>query len=190
MSKISDPDLEHINNIRHGDDSAFSALFRQYYEQLYYFASRFLKDSQTSENIVQDVFVKLWEQREKLEISTNVKSYLYTSVKNHSLNYLKRESRLFSIDDQLNLAEEKSISTEDDYIKDESFRAVHKAIDELPEKCRQIYLMKRYDDLSYNEISEILGISINTIKTQMKRALKALSEKLVYLKYLVLFFRL
>ena len=155
---------------------------------MYLFAGRFVRDPQSAENIVQDVFVILWEKRDKLVIATNVKSYLLTAVKNHCLNYIKREKRLLTLDEQFDIIKDNSNSPEEEYIKDESFLSVQKAIDELPEKCRRIYLMKRYDDLSYNEISEILGITENTIKTQMKRAIKSLSQKLAHLKMVILFF--
>ncbi len=68
------------------------------------------------------------------------------------------------------------------------YNAVHKAIDNLPDQCRKIYLMKKYDDLSYNEIAEILGVSINTVKTQMKRAMKSLLKQLAYLRTIILIF--
>ena len=83
---------------------------------------------------------------------------------------------------------EKSESPEEDLIKNDMYRAVHKAIDNLPDQCRKIYLMKKYDELSYNEITEILGISINTVKTQMKRAIKSLLNNLSYLR--IIFFYL
>lgn len=173
--------------MREGDEDAFSDLFREYYKQLYLFAVRFVKDPATAENIVQDVFVIMWEQRNKINISSNVKSYLYTSVKNHSLNYIKRESRLLTIDEQLDMVKDKMDSPEESFISNESYIAIHKAIEQLPEKCRRIYVMKRYDELSYEEIGEILGISVNTVKTQMKRAIKKLKEKLSFLNYMILF---
>jgi RNA polymerase sigma-70 factor (ECF subfamily) len=89
-------DLEYLEKIHLGDTNAFSVLFRKYYEPLYQFAGRLVKDTQIAENIVQDVFVKMWINRENWHIKTSVKSYLYTAVKNSSLNYLKREKRITS----------------------------------------------------------------------------------------------
>jgi len=177
-----------IDNFRIGNEEEFSTLFRKYYEQLYMFAGHFVKDPQSAENIVQDVFVKLWIDRKKIIIRSNVKSYLYTSVKNLSLNFIKREGRLLSINEQLETIGENSSNPEAEYIKNESYISINKAIEELPEKCRRIYKMKRYDDLSYAEIAEILGISINTIKTQMKRAIKSLNKKLIHLKTIIIIF--
>ncbi len=133
------------------------------------------------------MFVKLWINKNKIKIKHNVKSYLYTAVKNHSLNYIKQEKLFVSIDDDLKVAETQAVSPEEDLIKKNLYEAVHKAIGNLPDQCQRIYLMKKYDNLSYKEIAEILGISINTVKTQMKRALKSLFEKLAYLRVIIVF---
>ena len=84
-------DLHLLNLLRRNDEEAFTALFRKYYEPLYRFVLRFVRDPQIGENLVQDVFVKLWETRESIRIRSNVRAYLYTAVRNHALNYLRRE---------------------------------------------------------------------------------------------------
>lgn len=134
------------------------------------------------------MFVKLWINKNKIKIKHSVKSYLYIAVKNQSINYINKKSRLSSLDDKLGITEVKGVSPEEDSIKNEMYKAVHEAIDNLPDQCRKIYLMKKYDDLSYNEIGEILGISINTVKTQMKRAMKSLLKNLAYLRTIILIF--
>lgn len=183
---INELDLINIDKISASDEEAFSNLFRKYYPNLYHFAGRYVKDAYVAENIVQEVFVKLWTGRNELNISTNVKAYLYTAVKNHSLNHLKQDKRNVSLEDEYSLSGLIYFSPEDNMVKDEMHAAVHKAIDELPPQCRKIYVMKKYDDLSYDEISETLNISVNTVKTQMKRAVKALTQKLAYLKTIFL----
>ncbi len=135
---------------------------------------------------MQDVFVKIWILRDQLEIKTNVKAYLYAAVKNHLLNILKQEKKLSSIDDFYHFSNDSCESPESDHLKDETRQAVLKAIEELPPKCKKIFMMHRYDDLKYHEIADILGISINTVKTQIKRALKTLHKKLEYLVALLL----
>jgi RNA polymerase sigma-70 factor (ECF subfamily) len=186
VTNIPDPENEIWLKIQGADENAFSTLFRDYYKRLYVFAARLVKDLESAENIVQDVFVKLWINKNEINITRSIKAYLYTAVKNQSLNYLEQNKRLISIDDSLNLPESNIDSPEENIIKNENYKAIQDAIGELPEKCRRIYLMKKYDDLSYKEISEVLGISINTVKTQMKRALKSLSDKLNYLKLLLI----
>jgi len=174
-------DLLYWQEIKAGDTDAFSYLFRRYYEPLYQFSGRFVKDPQTAENIVQDVFVKLWTNRKKCQIKTSVKSYLYTAVKNYSLNYLKLAKKTVYFEIESNYLPDFGSSPEMEYIENEMSTEIHKEIDKLPEQCRQIYLMKRYDNLKYSEIADILNISINTVKTQMKRAMKSLLKNLSYL---------
>ncbi len=174
-------DLEYFNKVRLGDAEAFSSLFRKYYESLYQFARRLVKDPQSAENVVQDVFVRIWLTRQECNIHSSVKSYLYTAVKNHSLNYLKREKTRIRVSEETNYQGHFNQTPEQELIEKENYEAVHREIEKLPEKCRQIYLMKRYDNLTYAEIAEILQISINTVKTQMKRAIKTLHKNLSYL---------
>ena len=174
-------DIEFAERVRSGDTDAFSFLFKKYYESLYQFAGRYVRDPQTAENIVQDVFVKIWSNRERLNIQSNVKSYLYRAVTNHALNLLKRERRMTGTKEEFDYRDISIKTPEEELIDREMVAAVHRAIDKLPTQSRRIYLMHRYDDLKYSEIAEILGISINTVKTQMRRALKALHKKLSYL---------
>jgi len=174
-------DLNCSEKIHQGDKDAFAWLFKKYYEPLYYFAGRIIKDPQASENIVQDVFVKIWADREVKQISSNVKSYLYTAVKNHALNYIKREKKLMDPLGDQTYADENIRTPEESLIDNEIISKVRQAIEMLPEKCRRVYVMHRYDNLTYNEIAEIQQISVNTVKTQMKRALQKLSTQLAHL---------
>jgi RNA polymerase sigma-70 factor (ECF subfamily) len=180
-------DLALLEYIQADREDAFEVLFKRYYTALYRFTCRIIKDPQDAENIVQDLFVRFWEKRSEINIESNLKAYLFTSAKNHSLNYIKRERRLTLLDDNSEIQKENAESPETVLIKDETVIAVQNAINKLPEKCREIYMMKKYDDLSYQEISKVLKISVNTVKTQMKRAVKSLSQHLSYLKVSVLY---
>lgn len=178
LSEETQSDLELWQKIRLGDVIAFSSLFKSYYIRLYHFAGRLVRDVQAAENIVQDLFVVLWTERETLQIRSGLKSYLYASVKNRSLNYLRRQQRLVSHEEEPVQMKTYIPDPEEDYLQKEWETAVHQAINQLPERCREIYLMKRYDNLKYQEIAEILNISVNTVKTQMKRALQTLCKQL------------
>ena len=171
-------DLKYIERIRGSDDEAFTVIFRKYYEPLYQYAGYFVGDPQIAENIVQDVFVKIWTNREKLFVQSSPKSYLYKAVKNHALNFLRREKSMVSTNELSDYRDKDNTSPEDELINKEFYEAVHQTIEKLPPKCRHIYIMKRYDNLSYMEIAEIQGISINTVKTQMRRAIKYLRKHL------------
>lgn len=178
-------EAEIIKRIRSNDVDAFSAIFRCYYEPLSFFAGRYLHDLQAAEGIVQDVFVRLWESRESLSIHTSLKSYLYASVRNACLNFIKRENFTVSID----RGEERidtSVSQPDVQAEsNELSEAIEQAIGKLAPKCRQIFTMAKYDGLSYEEIAEVLDISINTVKTQLKRALKSLGKSLQHFQMIL-----
>lgn len=180
-------EIEILQRIRLNDVDAFSGIFRRYYEPLCFFAGRYVRDNQAAEGIVQDVFVRLWESRHTLGIESSLRSYLYASVRNASLNYIKRENFTISLDYQ----EERSGTTvtppDAQLESDELAEALERAMDKLPPKCRQIFSMAKYDGLSYQEIAEVLDISVNTVKTQLKRALKSLSRSLQYFQLLLLF---
>lgn len=131
--------------------------------------------------------MKIWINRETLNITSNVKAYLYTAVKNYSLNHIKQTKKNVGLDDVFESEFASEFTPEDGMVKSENYAAVHKAISELPNQCRTVYVMKKFDDMSYIEIGEMLGVSVNTVKTQMKRAMKALTEKLQYLKFVIIF---
>ena len=167
-----------VEKIRNGDESAFSELFRSYYSQLYRFARRYVKNKQAAEDIAQDVFVNIWRNREKWRIRTSLRSYLYTAVRNRALNHLKRaevENRRAEIAGNITVP---ATTPEGHLHAKEIEEKVYKAIEELPVNCRQIFMLKKFDSLSYSEIAEIHGISVNTVKTQLSRAVKFLLKQL------------
>ena len=176
MSENSDIKL--WQKIKEDDEQSLSKLFYKYYEYLYQFAGRYLDDAQLAENVVQDVFVHFWENRKTININTNLKSYLFTSTKNNCINYIEQHKKklfqnIYTIKIQDNVQ-----SPELKYIENELTESIQNAINLLPDKCRQVYILKRYDGFKYKEISEILNISVNTVKTQMKRAVKFLVKKI------------
>jgi RNA polymerase sigma-70 factor (ECF subfamily) len=176
-----------VNKIRRGNPAAFEELFNLYCQQLINFSRNYVKDKQIAENVVQDVFVSVWQNRTNLDPSKMVKSYLFTAVKNNSLKHLRH----------LNI-ESKGIEDNIAYIGDderpdkklderEMELKIHQAIDELPEKCMEIFKMNRFENLKYAEIAGILDISIKTVETQMGRALKKLRGRLKPFLVLILF---
>jgi RNA polymerase sigma-70 factor (ECF subfamily) len=171
-------DLELWQKVRLGDQEAFAIIFKKYYQQLYRFAGRLTYDTPAAENIVQDLFVILWTQREKLTIKSALKAYLYTAVKNRALTYIKRTPHAIFSEKMAQYEQGVVQSPEDKYLKKELYTTVHQAIARLPEKCRLVYMMKRYDNLRHSEIAETLNISANTVKTQLQRALKSLEKQL------------
>lgn len=162
------------------DDSAFEELFKTHFKALLSYASVMLYHDSHAEEIVQNVFVRIWEKRLLLDVQISVKAYLYKCVHNDCLNYLKhkkirakyQEHTTFSMDD-------KTENTSDRLILGELQNRLQGALNELPEQCRTIFQMSRFEDLKYREIADELGLSIKTVENQMGKALRILRVKLV-----------
>ena len=174
-------EFEWVTKIVNGDASAFEKLFNVYCQLLINFSFRFVYDIGVAENIVQDVFVKVWKKRKQLNPNANIKYYLYTAVKNESLKYQRhndvKQQYVKSIDQNEQLA---NLHEEDSNSKEIGL-SINDAISQLPEKARIIFQMNRFDQLTYKEIAKIQNISIKTVETHMSRALKFLRKQLSHL---------
>jgi len=180
-------EAECVNKIRSGDSAAFEELFNLYCQQLINFSRNYVTDKQIAENIVQDVFVSVWQNRTNLNPSKMIKAYLFTSVKNNSLKHLRHlkienkgieDNPPYGSDDE---RPDRKLDGKEIELK------IHQAINELPEKCKEIFKMNRFENLKYAEIAQNLDISIKTVETQMGRALKKLRERLMPLLTMILF---
>src|SRR5690606_39051004 len=167
-----------FDKIKTGDEKAFEALFRHFYPHLCLYATQILKNTSAAEEIVQELFVRLWEKREKTEIETSVKNYLFRAVKNHCLNYIKH-NQIKNEYSQKILAETDIFSADDNFdTQTELFQKIEESIAELPEKRQEIFRLSRKEGLKYREIAEKMNISVKTVETQMGLAIKTLREKL------------
>jgi RNA polymerase sigma-70 factor, ECF subfamily len=159
--------------------SDFEKLFRAEFKGLCFFAQKYVKDHDTSREIVQDSFLSLWEKRATVDAGRSVKSYLITVIHNKCHNYLrdnrKFDTNLLQIE---NLLELSAITDTDSMVTQELHNAIHSAIEELPEKCRNIFLLNRYDNLKYQEIADKLEISVKTVEAQMSKALQHMRIRL------------
>ncbi len=163
----------------------FEQAFKEYFKPLVNFAFKFLNDIEASKEIVHEVFLNVWENRNKIDPEKSLKSYLYTSVNNRSLNYI-RDNKKF-VRDELMLLNEQSIEQQDNFISSEIQRIIEKTLAELPPKARVVFELSRYENLKYKEIAEKLGISQKTVETHISRALKDLRLNLKnYLSVLLL----
>lgn len=184
------PEEEHsvFAAIRHGDRQAFERLFKANYRPLTAYAFRFVHDLPSAENIVQDVFLKLWQSRESLLITTSLIHYLFRSVRNHSLNHLEKLKvrsgyQKLQIDNLHNNEDFSAFYPEIGLLE-----KIEKAISALPEKRQEIFRLAREEGLKYREIAERLHLSVKTVEAQMTLALKQLRESLKEYHHLVLFF--
>lgn len=167
-----------VNKIRIGNTTAFQELFNLYCQQLINFSRNYVKDKQIAENVVQDVFVSVWQNRTNLDPSKMIKAYLFTAVKNNSLKHLRQLNIASTgIDDNIKIVSDE-VRPDKKFDEKEMELKIHQAIDELPEKCMEIFKMNRFENLKYAEIAVILDISVKTVETQMGRALKKLRERL------------
>ena len=157
------------------DHREFEELFRNYFTPLMAFSRRILGDEEDAREVVHQVFINLWEKRRELDLSTSLKSYLFTSVNNRSLNVI-RDRKKFSSEEVPERAGEWDVSTQLEAMElEEKIRA---AIDTLPERCREIFELNRFEGLKYSEIATQLDISVKTVENQMTKALKLLREQL------------
>lgn len=165
------------------NEQEFEALFREMYVPLCRKAYKVLKDKETSEDLVQEVFVKIWEKRNELHIATAIQPYLYRAVMNAAFNEIRKSHPFIELEAGKHEAAEQSDSS-DMLIYKDTAQKIDSAIDELPPACRTIFILSREDGLSYKEIAESLSISVKTVENQMGKALKILREKIS--TYLVL----
>lgn len=168
-----------IENIRNGDSKAFEKLFLEFYSPLCKFAWRFVRSSHIAEELVQEIFMDVWEDRESLDSSKNIKSFLYQSVRNKALNHIKHKNLAEEYNQEIEWFNRTPITQIHSFAGDSEFiRRTKKEIENLPEGARIIYKLSRKDGLTYREISEVLDISIKTVESQMSRALKILRQNL------------
>jgi len=171
------------------DEAAFEQVFKTHFKRLHAYAFTILKDEVEAEEMVQQVFFKIWERNENLSLTGSVTAYLYRAVHNESLNYIKHQK--VKSDHKLHIAY--SMKNEVEHpgkkiLASEMEKKIHEALNELPEQCRTIFQMSRFDELKYREIADKLGISVKTVENQMGKALKLLRAKLVDFLILVFLF--
>lgn len=186
-----------IESIQSGDIRSFEIVFKTYYNRLCIYANSYIHDSEQTKLIVNDVFVRIWETRSELKIETSLDGYLYKSVYNHCLNYLQREKKkwsLVSADLECVLSDdnESGHPISDDYPMNDLLllelnQKLEKAIQTLPPQCREVFILNRMENLSNEEISLKLNLSVGTVKSQLFRALSKLRVELSeYFPFLLL----
>lgn len=177
-----------IASLKKGDEIAFEKVFKTHFNSLYKYAYTILKNETAAEEVVQQVFFKIWEKRESLPDETILKAYLYRAVHNESLNNIKRLKvrtgyQMYAVSSTGQAIENASGKV---YVA-ELQQELHKAMNELPEQCRTIFQMSRFEDMKYKEIADELNISPKTVENQMGKALKILREKLAQFLPLIVY---
>lgn len=179
-------DLVLFDKVKSNDLPAYEIIFKKYIKELYRFAFSYVRDAQIAEEMAQEVFLYIWEKREQIEIQTTLKTYLYSAVKNKCLNYIKLElPRQQSMGDISEVMLSVSTKNKDEGENEQLKIYIQRAIDSLPKKCRQIFILSRNAGMTYEEIAEELDLSKKTVENQMGIALKKLRESLegIYERY-------
>lgn len=177
---ITESDKVKLLALKQGDEKVFESVFREFYAPLCVHARRYLIDPDVAEEVVQDMFFKMWERRDSMVINTSLVAYLFKSVTNHALNHIKYQTHArkyqeyvgFRVDDH------RSVSAHDALVHADLEKQLIGLVKSMPEKRRKIFEMSRLEGLKYNDIAEKLGISIKTVEVQMSKALEFMREKL------------
>lgn len=172
-------DSEIIRRIREGNKQEFENLFRSSYASLVRYAQTILRDHDTSEEIVQELFFRLWKDRETLRVESSLKGYLFRSVHNRSLHYIEHQKVIDRHAGETAAAAETVSEPVTDAIYYNELQAkVARVLERLPERCSEIFRMSRLEGLKYNEIAEKLSVSLKTVEANMGKALKEFRKAL------------
>jgi RNA polymerase sigma-70 factor, ECF subfamily len=179
MKKNSVRNQELVRKIREGDQSAFEVLFQIYYSRLCVFSNSYVKSLDLARDVVQEVYIKIWDNKENFHITQSLKAYLYQAVRNQSLNFLQQKKQMERLESRLKKQQEISESSRTEELNTEELsQKVWRLVEELPERRRTIFILYRKHGLSYSEIAEVLGIARKTVENQMGKSLQFLREHL------------
>ena len=171
-------DQEILRLLREDSEKAIDILFRQYYRFICKAVYKIIPDSVLVEDLCQEVFYEFWRKRQHLQINTSLKAYLRRAARNKALNYIRDQKIKFEGEEKQPVLISKSPGINQQLEAEELQVIINKAIDALPERCRVIFVLSRFEDLSYREIATELGISMKTVENQISKALKLLRASL------------
>ncbi len=175
----NEPTDDLLAALRLGSRPALQQVFYLHHGMVCSVIHRFIQDRDTVEDLAQEVFVRFWEKREQIQITTSLSAYLRRMAINEALGYLRRNKHLYDAEVTPQLADaHQENSAETQYLHTELELSVRAAIDTLPPKCREVFLLSRFEEMTYQEIADQMGISIKTVENQMGKALKILRERL------------
>jgi len=168
-------ELRLLSGIKANNKDAFKEIFEFYYSRLCCYAEKLTGRKEIAEEIVQNVFLIIWGKRNSLAIETSLKAYLFRATHNNSIKYLQaKKIESDYLEDNKKEIEDRSVKI----LNFELIQAINRSIDQLPEKCREIFILSRFEQLKHNEIAAKLGISAKTVEVQIRKANIRLREKL------------
>jgi RNA polymerase sigma-70 factor, ECF subfamily len=185
------PEQQVFTALREGNESAFEMLFKTYYKPLCNYAYSFLNDKDEAEEVVQAAFIGVWDKRNSIEIQTSIKSYLYRMVRNACLNVIKHvKVKKAHVTHEMAGGEPTHDNASQSVIAIELEQRILQAMKALPDQCRTVFQLSRFEELKYAEIAEQLNISVKTVENHMGKALKIMRTQLKdYLPLFLIFMK-
>jgi RNA polymerase sigma-70 factor (ECF subfamily) len=176
------PDRTWVARIRAGDADALDSVFRSYYSELCAFAYRYVRSRAQAEDLVHDVFAKLWAEREHWQVRDSLKAYLYGAVRNRAISTLRRQMVERRWEDRVHACHRAAPAhvenpAQAELEREDLARVVQEVLAELPERCQMAVTLRWQRQLSYGEIAETMGISVNTVEVHITRACRAVRER-------------
>jgi RNA polymerase sigma-70 factor (ECF subfamily) len=170
-------DFLFVEKLKKGDYDAYTLLMNDYYKNLCGYANLFTKDPSKSEDIVQNVFVKLWIYRKKIDSNIPIKRYLHKSVYNEFIDQYRKNKSVISLEEK-HLKDINTVIDNNSFDIEKLMTRVNDEIEKLPEKCKRVFILNKKEGLTHDEIAEYLQISIKTVEGHITRAFKILNQKL------------
>lgn len=167
-----------IKSLQNGDEKAYTYLIDTYHHNLCVYANSLIKNIYSAEDIVQNVFIKVWEQRTRLKADHSIKSFLYLLVYNEFIDLYRKNVSLFSLEKSYFNALNEIIHEDDPESFQRVLNAVNKEIDNLPKKCKEVFILSKKEGLTNIEIAEHLDVSIKTVEAQITKAFSILRSSL------------
>ena len=172
-------DTDITRRIRNGDMGQFESLFRSSYVSLVRYARTMIKDHDTAEEIVQDLFFRLWQDKENLKIESSLNGYLFRSVHNRCLHFIEHNRVIARHAEEISYNQSENQESPSDILNYKELQEkIARIIEKLPERCGKIFTMSRFEGLKYNEIAEKLSVSVKTVEANMGKALKEFRKEL------------
>lgn len=169
---MSHPDIHILNTLKDQPDFALKMLYDEYYNYICSVVYKMVGDSTLAEDIAQEVFVEVWKRRESLDVNLSLRGYLRRVAVNKTLNHIRSQKMNFEEDDAVLQVPSTENSTQKVMEAADLQKVINDSINSLPDKCRVVFGLSRFEELSYKEISAELGISIKTVENQISKALK------------------
>lgn len=177
-----------FEQVKQNDQKAYEQIFRAYYPMLCNYALRYVSEIEIAEEIVQELFCTIWEKRQQIDLKSSLKSYLFGATHNNCLRYLKHQKVKQAHQNETKTGWQGSEPMqEEEFLEFELQQKIADGLNRLPEQCRKVFQLSRFEGLKYKEIAEKAGISVKTVEAQMSKALRILREELHdYLPSLIL----